>query len=193
MQLENKKIGVAITGSFCTLSKCLKVLEDLKNRGANVQAILSENVASMDTRFGEAEVFRKKVEEITGNKCWTSIAEVEKIGPKKLLDALAVVPCTGNTLSKLCYGITDTSVTMACKAHLRNDRAVVIAISTNDGLSNSAKNLGQMLTRKNVYFVPFGQDDWQNKACSLVADFDKCVDTIELALEGQQIQPLLLR
>ncbi len=193
MQLENKKIGVAITGSFCTLSKCLKVLEELKNSRADVQAILSENVASMDTRFGSAKDFRAKVESITGKECWSSIEEVEKIGPKKLLDVLVIIPCTGNTLSKLCYGITDTSVTMACKAHLRNDRAVVIGISTNDGLSNSAKNIGQMLTRKNVYFIPFGQDDWQSKACSLVADFDKCVQTVELALEGKQIQPLLLK
>lgn len=192
MQLENKKIGVAITGSFCTLSKSLKVLEDLKNMGANVQVILSENVANTDTRFWQAKEFRQKVESIVGKKCWTTIEQVEKIGPQKLLDVLVVIPCTGNTTTKLCYGITDTSVTMACKAHLRNDRPVVIGISTNDGLGNCAKNIGQLLARKNIYFVPFGQDDWRNKASSLVADFDKCLDTIQLALEGKQLQPLLI-
>lgn len=192
MDLTGKKIGVAITGSFCTLSRCLNMIRQLVDTGCDVTPIFSEKVASTDTRFFLATDFWREVVELTGKRPITDIVEAEPIGPKKAFDALLVAPCTGNTLAKLANSVTDGTVTMACKAHLRNDRPLVIAVSTNDGLSGSAKNIGKLLNYRNVYFVPFGQDDPIKKARSLVADFEKVVPTLEKALDGEQIQPIIV-
>ena len=192
MNIKGKKIGFALTGSFCTIDNVLIELERLVFLGAEVIPILSNGVAVINSRFGRAEDNRRRVELITGKPCIETIAEAEPIGPKKTLDLLIIAPCTGNTLGKIANGITDTSVTMAAKAQLRNQLPVVIAISTNDGLSGNAKNLGVLLNTKNVYFVPFGQDDSEKKPTSLVARFGLIVPAVELALEGKQIQPLLV-
>ncbi|MBM7581469.1 dipicolinate synthase subunit B [Caldicoprobacter guelmensis] len=192
MKLKGLKIGFCVTGSFCTFDKVLIALQKIVDEGAEVYPIFSYAVASTDTRFTAAADFRQKVETITGRKAITNIVDAEPIGPKKLLDVVVIAPCTGNTLAKLVNGITDTPVLMAAKAHLRNQRPVVIAISTNDALGNNAKNLGQIMNIKNIYLVPFYQDDPYNKPNSLIADMDKIIDTILLALEGKQIQPVLL-
>ena len=184
-------IGFALCGSYCTFSQVFPAMEALA-RDHRVVPIFSEHVRSTDTRFGSAEGFYQKAFEITGVEPICSIEEAEPIGPKKLLDALVIAPCTGNTLGKLSCGITDTTVTMAAKAHLRNGRPLILAVSTNDGLSGSAENLGRMLARRNLYFVPFGQDDPVKKPTSMVADFSKTRATLEAALEGRQIQPILL-
>ena len=157
--MEQRNIGFALCGSFCTLGKAVEALEQLAGRYTSVWPIMSEITACTDTRFGQAEYFKKRIEEICGRSIITTVAEAEPIGPKKLLDALVICPCTGNTLAKLAHGVTDGAVTMAAKAHLRNGRPLVIAPSTNDGLSNAAPNIGTLLGRRNVYFVPFGQDD----------------------------------
>ena len=183
-------VGYALTGSFCTLEKSFNALRALVKKH-NVIPICSFNVANKDTRFIEAAKTIKTLENITGNAVIKTIEGAEPIGPKGLLDVLVVAPCTGNTAGKICYGITDTPVTMAVKAHLRNNRPVVLAISTNDGLSGGAKNIGSLLNRKNIYFVPFGQDNCQKKPASLVAHFDMVESTIENALKGRQIQPVL--
>lgn len=192
MDIRGKKIGFALTGSFCTIQDVMVELERLVFLGADVTPILSNSVATINSRFGRAEDTRKRVELITGKPCIETIAEAEPIGPKRMLDLLIIAPCTGNTLGKIANGITDTSVTMASKANLRNQMPVVLAIATNDGLSGSAKNLGLLLNTKNLYFVPFGQDDPEKKTTSLVARFGLIVPTIELALEGKQIEPLLV-
>ncbi len=192
MDIRGKKIGFALTGSFCTIQDVMVELERLVFLGADVTPILSNSVATINSRFGRAEDTRKRVELITGKPCIETIAEAEPIGPKRMLDLLIIAPCTGNTLGKIANGITDTSVTMASKANLRNQMPVVLAIATNDGLSGSAKNLGLLLNTKNLYFVPFGQDDPEKKTNSLVARFGLIVPTIELALEGKQIEPLLV-
>lgn len=189
--MEKTRLGFAMCGSYCTYEEVLPVLEGLCE-AYDVTPILSEASASTDSRFGKAEEFKRRMEKATGKKVIDSIVTAEPIGPKKLLDALVVAPCTGNTLAKLAHAITDTSVTMACKAHLRNGRPLILAVSTNDGLSASAANIGTLLSRKNVYFVPFCQDSPQKKPCSLVADFSRIPQTIEAALEGRQLQPLLL-
>lgn len=191
MNLKNKNIGFAITASYCTLSKIPSALTALVDAGANVFPIMSFNAANYDSRFGKAQDFKDKFIEITGNDIITTIAQAEPIGPKMLLDAIVVAPCTGNTLSKLANGITDTPVTMACKAHLRNKRPVVIAVSTNDALSANAINIGKLLNTKGFYFVPFFQDDSKNKPCSLMANMDLIGPSIEKALDKEQIQPLI--
>ncbi len=183
-------IGYALTGSFCTIDKTLKALKEI-SKDYDIIPICSFTVANTDTRFIKAADTLKQLEEITGNKVISTIEGAEPIGPKKLLDLMVVAPCTGNTLGKICQGIIDTPVTMAVKAHLRNDRPVVLAVSTNDGLSGSAKNIGSLLERKNIFFVPFGQDDYKNKSTSLVAHFDMIKDTIKEAEKGKQIQPML--
>ena len=185
-------VGFAMCGSFCTIGKCLEALEKLKNSGVDIIPVMSETVYNTDNRFNNAKELIEKVESICNNKVLHTITMTEPIGPKKLLDARIIAPCTGNTLSKIANGVTDSSVTMAAKAHLRNQRPLILAISTNDGLSNSAKNIGMLLNMKNVYFVPFGQDDPFNKKTSLVADVDKVSETLECALNGEQIQPILL-
>lgn len=193
MELKGIKIGFALTGSFCTFSKVLPQIESLINDGADVVPIMSENASSIDTRFGKAEDFIKKVKDITGKEIITTIFGAEPIGPKNILDILVVAPCTGNTISKLANGVTDSSVTMAAKANLRNENPLVIAVSTNDGLGTSAKNIGTLLNCKNVYFVPFTQDDPDKKHNSLVARMELIKPTIEMALENKQIQPILYR
>lgn len=191
MDWENKTIGFAMCGSFCTFKKALGVLNMLTQTGANIIPIMSEMSYNTDTRFGAAEDFQTQVKNITGNDIIHTVKDAEPIGPKGFLDLLVVLPCTGNSLAKIAGGIADTSVTMAVKAHLRNQRPVVIAVSTNDGLGTAAKNIGALLNSKNMYFLPFNQDDCVNKPCSLVADFDKLQDTILAAFEGKQLQPLL--
>ena len=193
MELKDKKIGFAVTGSFCTLSRTLETLRTLKSTGAQITPVLSENVATLDTRFYKARDFIKDVTDICEVAPIMSITDAEPIGPKKLFDLLIVAPCTGNTLAKITYGITDTPVTMAVKAHMRNARPLLIAVSTNGGLAGSAKNIGQLMNYKNVFFVPFTQDDPIKKATSLVAEFEKLTECAALALDKVQMQPVLIK
>lgn len=192
MNKNKLRVGFAITGSYCTLHKAINMLKALVDADYDVTPILSEAVANVDTRFYKAADLIADITEITGKAPLCKITETEPIGPKKLLDILVVAPATGNTLAKITYGITDTSVTMAVKAHLRNAAPVVIGVSTNDGLGNNAKNIGYLLNTKRIYFIPFGEDDCANKPTSLIADFDKLIPTIEHALIGKQLQPLLI-
>lgn len=193
MTIEGKKIGFAICGSFCTFSQVLPLVASLCEMGAEVYPIMSETACSTDTRFGRASDFMEFLEDTTKNKIINSVKGAEPIGPKAYLDALIVAPCTGNTLAKIANGITDSSVSMAAKANLRNQRPLIIAVSTNDGLGANAKNIGLLLPARNVYFVPFGQDDFSGKPQSLVADMTKIPETLMHALDGKQIQPVLLR
>lgn len=190
--MRTERVGFAICGSFCTHERVLRELERLCGEYESVVPIVSETVCATDTRFGDARELLDTVERLTGRKAVSTIREAEPIGPKKLLDVLVVAPCTGNTLGKLAAGITDTTVTMAAKAHLRNGRPVVVAMSTNDGLSASLRNVGELMVRKGYYFVPFGQDDPVKKETSLVADLTKVEQTVIKALEGKQLQPVLL-
>lgn len=192
MLLDGIKVGVAITGSFCTFDIILIEIERLVAEGADVYTIMSYNASSFDTRFGLAEDWKEKIVKATGKEIITTIQGAETIGPKNDLDVMVVAPCTGNTLAKLANAITDTPVCMAFKAHLRNNKPAVVAISTNDGLSGNAKNLGVLLDKKNVYIVPFGQDDPIKKSTSLIAHYDMIVPTVVEALKGKQIQPLLV-
>lgn len=179
-----------MTGSFCTLSQVMPQVAKMVSAGAKVVPIISEMVNETDTRFGRAEEWKERLYDITGCHPLVGVKETEPIGPKGLLDLLVVAPCTGNTLGKLATGITDGGVTMAVKAHLRNQRPVVIAVSTNDGLSGAAKNIGALLNMKHIFFVPFGQDDPVGKPRSLVAQMGLIFDTAALALNGEQIQPI---
>ena len=192
MSDKELRVGFAFCGSFCTMSRALDALEQTAARFGPVTPIVSQTVATTDTRFGAAHDFMREMERICGRRVINTIAGAEPIGPKGMLDALVICPCTGNTLAKLAHGVTDTSVTMAAKAHLRNGRPLVIAVSTNDGLGASAPNLGALLGRKHVYFVPFGQDDCKGKPASLVADFSLVPDAVAAALRGEQLQPILL-
>lgn len=192
MILKDKKIGFAITGSFCTLQQIVSQIANLVNLGADILPIISYNIDTTDTRFMIANDLKNIIFEITGKHPIHTIKDAEPIGPKQLLDALIIAPCTGNTLSKLANGITDTPVLMAAKSHLRNNRSVILAVATNDGLGNNAKNIGMLLNIKNIYFVPFGQDDPYTKNNSLLAKMDLIARTVELALENKQIQPVLL-
>lgn len=191
MKLEGKNIGFAITGSFCTFDKIIKELERLKQEKANIIPILSSNAATMDTRFGKAEDFIKKVIEITGNQPVLTIVDAEPLGPQDMLDILIIAPCTGNTIAKLSNGITDTSVLMAAKAHMRNNKPLVISISTNDALGLNLSNIGCLMNTKGIYFVPFQQDNYEGKPKSMIAKTELIVPTLELAFDGIQIQPLL--
>ena len=177
-------------GSFCTFKKVLSVMEKLTDE-YDIAPILSEGAAKTDTRFGKAEDFIQRITEICGKEPIITIKDAEPIGPKALFDVLLIAPCTGNTLGKLANGITDTSVTMAAKAHLRNGRPLVIAVSTNDALGTSAQNIGRLMNYKNIYFVPMGQDDPEKKPASVVAHFEKSKEAIESALLGKQVQPVL--
>lgn len=192
MLLQGIRTGFAFTGSFCTIEKTIKELEKMVAEGADIMPIISGAVDSLDTKFGRADEWKTKIEGITGKKPVRTITEAEPIGPKALLDILVIAPCTGNTLGKIANGITDTPVTMAFKAHLRNNRPVVIAISTNDGLGANARNLGVLLNMKNIYFVPFGQDDPVKKCNSIIAKSEMLIPTVLEALKGKQIQPLLV-
>ncbi len=186
------RVGFALCGSFCTHSKALEALARVKERYGDVLPIVSEISAAADTRFGTASSLRAELERICGRQVVDTIPKAEPIGPKSLLDVLVVCPCTGNTLAKLANGVTDTTVTMAAKSHLRNGRPLVLCPATNDGLSGSARNIGALLDKKNVYFVPFRQDDPAGKPTSLVADFSLVPDAVQAALEGRQLQPVLL-
>ena len=193
LAFDGLKIGFAMTGSFCTFSKVMKEIEALSHNGADLVPIMSEMAWNTDTRFGKAEEFIEKFKSISQKDIIHTIKDAEPIGPKNLLDALIVAPCTGNTISKIANGITDSCVAMAAKATLRNKAPVIIAVSTNDGLGSSAKNIGILLNKANIYFVPFGQDDPEGKPRSLVADFGQVSATLAAALDGRQIQPLLLK
>ncbi|NLS45102.1 MAG: dipicolinate synthase subunit B [Firmicutes bacterium] len=192
MRLTNKTIGIAITGSFCTIPEIVPEIEKIVAEGADVYPILSENVAAHNTRFGRAADMVCILERVTGREPILTIAEVEPLGPAKTLDTLVIAPCTGNTLSKLAYGITDGSVLMAAKSTMRNLRPVIVGISTNDGLSANAKSLGIILNTKNIYLIPFGQDAPFKKPCSLISDMRLMVDTIIAAFKGVQLQPILI-
>lgn len=191
MDLQGINLGLCMCGSFCTFSEVIRETEALSRRGINIYPILSYNADSISTRFGAVEDFRDKLYDITGNNIISTIKEAEPIGPQKLLDIMLVAPCTGNTMAKLNNGITDTPVTMACKAHLRNNRPLVIALATNDALGISLQNIGGLMVRKNIYFVPFGQDNPEKKPLSMIADFSKIYDTLSHAMEGKQIQPVV--
>ncbi len=184
------KIGFAMCGSFCTYAAAFPALEALA-RSHQVTPIFSQAAATVDTRFGTAEAHLQRAAQLCGTPPLCTLAQVEPIGPKMLLDVLVIAPCTGNTLAKLAHGIADGPVTMAAKSHLRNGRPVVLAVSTNDGLAGAAENIGRLLNRKHYYFVPFGQDDPLQKPTSLVADFSRLEATVLAAAEGWQLQPLL--
>lgn len=191
--MRKERVGFAVCGSFCTHEKVLEALKKLTAVYETVIPIASENAAFTDTRFGTSDDLLERLEELTGNDVLCDLPSVEPIGPKGLLDVLVIAPATGNTIAKLAAGITDTTVTMAAKSHLRNGRPVVIAMASNDGLAAGARNIGELLVRKHYYFVPFGQDNAVQKPCSLMADFDKLSETVDAALRGEQIQPVLLR
>lgn len=184
-------IGFAMCGSFCTFQSVFPVLEAVAG-AHNVIPIVSDAVNCVDSRFGTAQAHLEKIQDICGRAPLCTIAAVEPIGPKKLLDALIIAPCTGNTLAKLAHSIADTPVTMATKSHLRNSRPVLIAVSTNDALAGAAENIGKLLGRKHYYFVPFGQDDPIGKPTSMVADFSQIPAALELALQNKQLQPMIL-
>ena len=188
--MKQVKLGLALCGSYCTYDKVLAEAEKLSEE-YEVTALMSETACSTDSRFGTAQGFIERLEGMTGKAIIRTITGAERVGPERLFDVLVIAPCTGNTLAKLAHGVTDTAVTMAAKSHLRNGKPVVIALSTNDALSGSAMNIAELLNRKNYYFVPFGQDDPAGKPTSLQADFSKISDTVEAALHGQQIQPIL--
>ena len=186
-----KTIGFAMTGSYCTFASVIPQIKVLKDNGYNIMPIMSGNVYSTDTRFGSCSDFIDEVNKITGNEVLHTIKQSEPIGPKNLLDALIIAPCTGNTLGKLANGITDTSVTMAAKASLRNHNPLIIAVSSNDALGANAKNLGLLINTKNIYFVPFGQDAPHKKPESLVAHMELIPETLEAAMSNRQLQPVI--
>lgn len=191
-RLSGLRVGVCVCGSFCTFDRVFKEIEQLVALGCSVTPIMSYNACTLNTRFGESEAHCTRLKEITGSSVIRDITAAEPIGPKKMFDVLVVAPCTGNTLAKLALGITDTPVCMAVKSHLRNQRPVVIAVSTNDALSGAAKNIGTLRNYKNFYFVPTYQDDSTNKPFSMLADFTLIPQTIEAALDGRQIQPMFV-
>lgn len=191
MDIKGKKIGIALTGSFCTFEKMFQELQKLKDAGADIYPIMSDASQTIESRFGKPDIYITKIKEITGKDPIVSIPGAEPIGPKAYLDALAILPCTGNTAAKLANGITDTPVLMAAKAHMRNNKPLVISISTNDGLGMNLKNIGLLCNSKNIYFVPFGQDNYQTKPNSLVAHVELLIPTLEMALEHKQYQPIL--
>ncbi|WP_297719116.1 dipicolinate synthase subunit B [Intestinimonas sp.] len=190
--MEQIRVGFAFCGSFCTYDQVMPALERARARYGDVTPILSEKSAETDSRFGPAHEFIREMERICDRRVIDTIPKAEPIGPKKLLDILVIAPCTGSTLSRLANGMSDTAVTMAAKAMWRNGRPVVVAVSTNDGLAGSARNIAALLDKKHVFFVPFRQDDPVGKPTSLVADFTKINDTVDAALQGRQLQPLLL-
>jgi dipicolinate synthase subunit B len=190
--MEKVRVGFAFCGSFCTFDKAMAALVQVKDRYGDVTPIVSERTAQTDTRFGPAHEFMREMERICDRRVIATVTAAEPIGPQKLLDVLVIAPCTGTTLAKLALGLSDGPVALAAKAHLRNGGPVVVAIATNDGLSASARNIGELLCRKNYYFVPFRQDDPAGKPTSLVADMSLIPAAVDLALKGKQIQPVLL-
>ena len=192
MELKDKKIGFTLTGSFCTFQKVIPKIKEIKKLGADIIPIMSFNSYNLDTKFGKAKDFIDEIEEITKRKIIHTIQDAEPIGPKKMTDIMIIAPCSGNTMAKLACDIIDTPATMAAKSHLRNNRPLVIAPSTNNGLSGNAENIGKLLNRKNYYFVPFKQDNPITKPRSIVFDVEYIIKTIEYALEGEQISPILI-
>lgn len=190
-EIQKPRIGFAITGSFCTHETILSNIENLVNNGYTVYPIVSSSTKEIDTRFGDAKTFLDKLRHITGNTVLSTIVEVEPTGPQNLFDVIVVAPCTGNTLAKIANGINDTPVTMAVKAHVRNNKPVVMGISTNDALGLNFKNLAVLMSAKNFYFVPFGQDNYLQKPQSLVANWEKLEETILDAMQNKQFQPVL--
>lgn len=189
--LDEIRIGIALTGSFCTFKKVFDILPMLVSEGAQLFPIMSNHAYSMDTRFFSAVEARTMLEGICQRPCWSDITQVEPIGPHKLLDLLLIMPCTGNTIAKMANGIADTPVTMAAKSQMRNERPVLLGVSTNDGLGSNAANIGALLVKKHMYFVPYYQDDPRGKPCSLVFDESAVLDSILCALDKKQCQPLL--
>ncbi|WEK56136.1 MAG: dipicolinate synthase subunit B [Candidatus Cohnella colombiensis] len=185
-------VGYALSGSHCTLPEVMPQIQRLVDAGATVVPIVSSTVMTTDTRFGSSAHWQEQLREITGTEMITSIVDAEPLGPSKRLDVLTIAPCTGNTTSRLANAMTDGPVLMAAKAQLRNQRPLVLAISTNDGLGLNAANIAKLLITKNIYFVPFGQDNPQAKPNSLVARMDLVMDACEAALKGQQLQPMLI-
>jgi dipicolinate synthase subunit B len=188
-----KNIGFAITGSFCTFERILEEIKRISDAGYNIIPIFSFSVTNTDTRFGSAADFRAKIVAATGKEPVDSLVTAEPLGPMGVIDIMVVAPCTGNTLAKITQAITDTPVTMAVKAHFRNNKPVVIAVSSNDLLGINFRNLGTLMSMKNVYFVPFGQDDPLKKPKSMISDYNLILPAIEKAIIGEQLQPLLLR
>lgn len=189
--MEKAKLALALTGSFCTFERLMPVAEALAEK-YDITVVMSETTANTDTRFGTAESFKARLRAISGKDIVETIPAAEPAGPKKLFDIVAVAPCTGNTLAKLACGIADSAVTLLCKAHLRNGRPVVISISTNDALGANARNIGELMNRKNYYFVPFRQDDPNGKPTSAISDLKLLEPTLEAALSGKQLQPVIL-
>ncbi|MBQ4608575.1 MAG: dipicolinate synthase subunit B [Clostridia bacterium] len=189
--MTETRIGFALTGSFCTFGAVFPRMQQLLDHGYRVIPIMSQHAYETDTRFGLAKEWVRRAEEMTGEKVIHTIAQAEPIGPKKLLDLLIIAPCTGNTLGKLACGISDTAATLAYKSHRRNGRPVLLAVSTNDALAGAAANIGALMGRKGVYFVPYEQDDYRQKPTSCVADFEKILPAAEAALEGRQLQPVI--
>lgn len=192
MSFEGVKIGFVFTGSFCTFSKVIPKMKLLVKSGAKVIPIMSFNSYNLDTKFGKAKDFIEKIENITGNSIIHSITDAEPIGPKNMTDIMIIAPCSGNTMAKLSYDIIDTPATMAAKSHLRNNRPLVIAPSTNNGLSGNAENIGRLLNKKNYYFVPFRQDNPITKPRSIVFDEEYIIKTLEYAINNEQISPILI-
>ena len=192
MDLKDKKIGFTLTGSFCTFQKVIPKMKEIKKLGAEIIPIMSFNSYNLDTKFGKAKDFIEEIENITGKEIIHTIQGAEPIGPKKMTDIMIIAPCSGNTMAKLACDIIDTPATMAAKSHLRNNRPLVIAPSTNNGLSGNAENIGKLLNRKNYYFVPFRQDNPITKPRSIVFDAEYIIKTIEFALDGEQISPILV-
>ena len=192
MDLKDKKIGFTLTGSFCTFQKVIPKMKEIKKLGAEIIPIMSFNSYNLDTKFGKAKDFIEEIENITGKEIIHTIQEAEPIGPKKMTDIMIIAPCSGNTMAKLACDIIDTPATMAAKSNLRNNRPLVIAPSTNNGLSGNAENIGKLLNRKNYYFVPFRQDNPITKPRSIVFDAEYIIKTIEYALDGEQISPILI-
>ncbi|MBR1816830.1 MAG: dipicolinate synthase subunit B [Lachnospiraceae bacterium] len=192
MKLSECNIGFAITGSFCTFDKIKSQIKILKDEGADITPIFSFNTYNMDTRFTKAKDFTDEIKAITGKEGMSTIQQAETVGPNKLFDVLVIAPCTGNTAAKLANGITDTPVLMAAKAHLRNNLPLVISISTNDALGINLQNIGKLMVIKNIFFVPFGQDDYIKKPNSMIADVSRIGETIEAALENKQLQPVVV-
>lgn len=188
---NGQTVGLAFTGSFCTYEKMKGVVRRLVEEEYRVIPIFSNTAQTVNCRFGDAADFIEAVQEMTGERGIFTIQEAEPIGPKAFLDILVIAPCTGNTMAKLCAGITDTPVLMAAKAHMRNNKPVVIALSTNDALGASLKNIGMLMNTKNVYFVPFGQDDYEKKPKSMIAHLDDLEKTMEKAMMGEQLQPVV--
>ncbi len=191
MDFSNYHIGYGITGSFCTFAESRKAVKQLRDMGAEITPVFSYQTQSNDTRFGSAREFVEGICEITESEGIKTIVQAEPIGPNNFLDIMVIAPCTGNTAAKLCNGIVDTPVLMAAKAHMRNGKPLVIAIATNDALGMNFKTIGQLMNMKNIYFVPFGQDNCKSKPNSMIAHLDLLPETIEMALKGKQIQPII--